>query len=224
MLLWLGILKILFCKLQFPRMIALTSGFFGSIMFPRNVPSLWDITLQGPYLLLQVCPYSSTEHDPDLITLVQHSFFADDFAWGSNNTQNSFELFKKLKTGFLEGKFNVTKWCTNDKKSRQIISNCEPTERVSCKGKVLGVGWNDKSDKLLFDMKKFVVMSDDLCITKHSVLKILAAFYDPLGLIQLLIMNMSFFQGQEKLKLEWDEVLAARLKTEWEAIMETLRS
>ena len=42
------------------------------------------------------------------------SFF-DDFTGGSNNTQNTFELFKKLKNGFLEGKFNVTKWRTNNK-------------------------------------------------------------------------------------------------------------
>ena len=153
--------------------------------------------------------------DPEFVTTVLRSFFVDDFTGGSNNTQNIFELFKKLKIRFFEGKFNVTKWRTNDAKLRQLISDCESTEQLSGEGKILGVGWNDQSDKFLFDIKNIADMSDDLCVTKRSVLKRLATFYDPLGLIQPLIMNMKlFFQGLCKLTLEWDEKLTEGVKTE----------
>ena len=70
------------------------------------------------------------------------------------------------------------------------------------------MGWNDQRDKLLFDIKMIVDMSDHLCVLKCSVLKRLADFYDPLGLIQPLIMNMKlFFQWLYKHKLDWDEEL-----------------
>ena len=53
-------------------------------------------------------------YDPEIITTVIHCFFVDDFKRGSNNTQNNFELLKKLKIRFFNGKFNVTKWHTTD--------------------------------------------------------------------------------------------------------------
>ena len=131
--------------------------------------------------------------DPEFITAVLLSFFVDDFTGGGNNLQNTFELFKKLKIQFFEGKFNITKWRTNDAKLRQLISDCESTEQLSGEGKILGVGWRDQSDKFLFDIKKIADISEDLCITNCSVLKSLAAFYDPLKLIQPLIINMKLF-------------------------------
>ena len=107
----------------------------------------------------------------------------------------------------------------------QLISDWESKEQLSREGNILGVGWNDQSDKILFDIKKIVEMSDDLCITKRSVLKRLAAFYDISGLIQPLIMNMKLFiQGLCKLKLGWDEELTERLKTQWKALIQSLRS
>lgn len=66
------------------------------------------------------------------------------------------------------------------------------TERVSGKGKVLGVGWKDKSDKFLFDMKKIADMSDDLYVTKQGVLERLEVFDHSLGLFQPLNINMNF--------------------------------
>ena len=108
---------------------------------------------------------------------------------------------------------------------RQLISDCESREQLSGEGKILGVGWNDQSDKFLFDIKNIADMLDDLCVTKRCVLKRLAAFYDPLGLIQPLIMNMKlFFQRLCKLKIEWDEELIEGLKTEWKALIQSLRS
>ena len=157
-------------------------------------------------------------YDPESITTVLRSFFVDDFTGGSHKTQKTFELLKKLKNRFFEGKLRVTKWRANNTKLRKLISDCQSTEQLSGERKILGVGWNDQSDKFLFDNKKTADMSDNLCVTKRSILKRLAAFYDPLGLIQPLIMNMKlFFQGLCILKLEWDEELTEGLKTEWKA-------
>ena len=107
---------------------------------------------------------------------------------------------------------------------RQLISACESTKLLSGEGKILGVSWNNQSDKFLFDIKKIVDMSDDLCVTKRSVFKGLTSFYDPLGLTQPLFMNMKsfFFQGLCKRKLEWDEELTEALKTEWKALIQSL--
>ena len=192
---------------------------FPSIKKYRFARVVFGVT-SSPFLLNGTIQKHVTnyKYDPEFITTVLRSFFVDDFTGVSNNTQNTFELFQKLKIRFFEPKFNVTKWRTNNTELRKLISDCESTEQLSGEGKISGISWNNQRDKFLFDIKKIADMSDDLCVTKRSVLKRLAAFYDPLGLIQPLIMNMKlFFQGLCILKLEWDEELTEGLKTEWKA-------
>ena len=130
---------------------------FPSIVKYRFARVVFGVT-SSPFLLngtiekLKI-QYKNYNYDPELVTTVLRSFFVDDFTGGSNNTQNTCELFMKLKIRFFEGKFNFTKWRTNDILS-QLISDCESTELLSVEGKILGVGWNDQSDKFLFDIKE----------------------------------------------------------------------
>ena len=58
--------------------------------------------------------------DSDFITKIVDSFFVDDFTGGEDTVEKAY-LFKKLKLRFLEGRFNLRKWRTNDKKLRELI-------------------------------------------------------------------------------------------------------
>ena len=71
---------------------------------------------------------SSYHFDPEFVMQVPRLFFVDDFSGGSKTTTETFEIYKKLKIRFLEGKFNLTKWRTNDKKLHLLISQIEGTE------------------------------------------------------------------------------------------------
>ena len=56
--------------------------------------------------------------------------------------------------------------------------------------KVLGVTWNNKADTLISDFLDLIKEAKLLKPTKRNVLKILSSFYDPMGLIQPIIIAL----------------------------------
>ena len=60
--------------------------------------------------------------DEEFIEKVLLSFFVDDFIGGEESVTKAFELFKKLRTRFLEGHFLLRKWKTNNLKLRNLIN------------------------------------------------------------------------------------------------------
>lgn len=121
------------------------------------------------------------EFDPEFVEAVLSSFFVDDFVGGETNQNKAFELFKKLQLRFSDGHFWLQKWRTNHAELRKQIyevSSCQPSSK-----KVLGIVWDDLNDKLVFDLETLYAAAKDLPPTKRNVLKIIASFFDPLGLL-----------------------------------------
>ena len=56
--------------------------------------------------------------------------------------------------------------------------------------KVLGVTWNNKADTLISDFLDLIKEAKLLKPTKRNVLKILSSFYEPMGLIQPIIIGL----------------------------------
>ena len=68
-------------------------------------------------------------------------------------------------------------------------------------------------------------IANNFNITKRNILRTLAAFYDPLGFIRSIVMSMKiFFQKLCIEKLEWDAELSVSKATEWEKLMEVLKT
>ena len=85
---------------------------------------------------------------------------------------------------------------------------------------MLGIVWDESKDEFIFDFKYIVSEAQKLNVTKRNVLQVIASFYDPVGLIQPVPVNMKlFFQTLFKLNLEWDGELAPDLKEEWDKIL-----
>ena len=62
---------------------------------------------------------------------------------------------------------------------------------------------------------------------KHTtnVLKILAIFYDPIGVLQLIMINFKIlFQQVCRTKIQWDEEITSDLRQNWDKILNTLES
>ena len=78
---------------------------------------------------------------------------------------------------------------------------------------------------LVFDFSKICETYKILdIITKQNVLKILAMFHDPIGLLQLILINLKrLFQEICKEKLSWDELSADDFRNEFEKIMLSLQ-
>ena len=62
---------------------------------------------------------SNYNFDSYFIFKIVDSFFVDDFTGAENTVEKAYLLFKKLKLRFLEGRFNLRKWRTNDKKFKR---------------------------------------------------------------------------------------------------------
>ena len=77
---------------------------------------------------------------------------------------------------------------------------------------------------LVFDFSEICETYKTLDITKRNVLKILAMFYDLIGLLQPILINLKrLFQEICKQKLSWDELLPDDFRNEFEKIMLSLQ-
>ena len=86
--------------------------------------------------------------------------------------------------------------------------------------KILGILWEVAGDILVFDFSEICKTYKTLNITKRNVLKILAMLYDPIGLLQPILINLKrMLQEICKQKLSWDELLPDDFRNEFEKIM-----
>ena len=161
------------------------------------------------------------EFDGEFAQKVLDFFYVDDFSSGENTLERAFELFKKLKIRFSERLFYLRKWRTNDPKLRNLIS--ENNESESKPSKILGRIWNETNDFIVFNFKEICDFSKTLKATKRNVLKVLAMFYDPIGFLQPIIINLKIiFQKLCELKLSWDENIPEDLNGEWLEVLHFL--
>ena len=70
---------------------------------------------------------------------------------------------------------------------RKLIS--ETAQNDSKPEKILGVLWDEIDDTFIFDFKEIAELSQTLSVTKRNILKVLAMFFDPIGILQPLVIN-----------------------------------
>ena len=56
--------------------------------------------------------------------------------------------------------------------------------------KVLGILWDDHKDTFIYDFKEISELAHSLPLSKWNLLRILATYYDPLRMIQPIIIQM----------------------------------
>ena len=162
------------------------------------------------------------EFDIDFVNTVLNSFYVDDFTGGENDFEKVLDLYKKLKIRFLEGLFHLRKWRTNHQKLRKLICGGEQSLGHS---KSLGVIWDEQTDNFIFDFAEICKFSKGLNVTKGNVLKILAMFYDPIGVLQPIMINFKIlFQQICRAKIQWAEEITSDLRQNWDKILHTLEN
>ena len=90
--------------------------------------------------------------------------------------------------------------------------------------KVLGVIWDIESDNLVYD---FNHLSEAILATeptKRQIVSVTGRFYDPLGIIQPVIVAFKIFiQELCRVGITWDEPLQGDLLVRWQLLVESLR-
>ena len=190
----------------------------------------------SPYILnstirhhLEGCQNS----DPEFTKNVINSLYVDDYASSFNSESEAFEMYRKLKETFKNGGFNMRKWGSNCTKLLDKIESAEnlyqdraQNSRTSIESnksnvtKVLGVPWDQSSDKLSLDLSVITNDATPERVTKRLILSTIARFYDPLGLLSPVIVPLKqIFQEICKLKTNWDVQLPKDVCHRWCELM-----
>ena len=202
-------------------------------------------------LLKHITSYE--REDPEFVNRMLRSLYVDDLSLNLEDVDKAFELYLKSRKRMAQGGFNLCKWLTNSRPLMEKIKEMESqrefsiqTERanqldeddetynrimvggleerdVNTEQKVLGTNWNYFTDEFLFKFQTQVGSAQGLMPTKRNVLRVVASFYDPMGLISPIIVQMKILlQDICKANYHWDAKLDSELTTRWMKLISEL--
>lgn len=119
---------------------------------------------------------------------------------------------------FSLAKMNVREFISN---SPEILSVLPPERKLPdfSTQKFLGIGWNTKSDELIFPICPHPFTLDSP-FSKADILSFIASHFDPLGLLSPIILPLRlFFQSLWSLKLKWTDHLTIETSEKWIQIL-----
>ena len=108
---------------------------------------------------------------------------------------NSRPLMEKVKEMESQGEFSIQKERANllnkdDETHNRIMVGGLEERDINTEQNVLGTNWNYLTDEFLFKFQTEVEGAQGLMPAKRNVLRVIASFYDPMGLISRIIIQM----------------------------------
>ena len=180
----------------------------------------------SPYILNATIRHHLTGYahsDPEFTKNVINSLYVEDYASSFSTKSEAFLVHQKRKEAFKTGGFNTRKWDSNcpellkdiQKAENSICSQDSKQKKLEAKNvqessatKVLGILWDQNSDKRAFDLSLMTADAQLEHVTKRSVLSTIARFYDPLGLLSPITVPLKqIYQVVCKMKVNWDAQL-----------------
>ena len=144
--------------------------------------------------------------DKEFFEKVAKSFYVDDFNATAKKISECTEIYKKIKLRLLHASFNVRKWKTKNPDLAQKV-------------------WGTKSDYLVFSFDDFIESFDNTIQTKRNILSLIAKFYDPIGLIQPIIIKLKLlFQEICITHADWDLEISEQLKDKFDFIVKFVKA
>lgn len=177
-------------------------------------------TTCASYLAIKSLQQLAEEHETDYplaAEIAMRDFNVDDVMTGSDDILELTKAQDELTTMLKKGNFHLHKWCSNHSmllenipKKKQEVSldiNSEKTET-----KALGMKWIPKTDMFMLHYTP----KEHEKITKRTVLSETAQLFDPLGLVNpVIVLAKIFLQELWALKLDWDAPLPLDLQAKW---------
>ena len=95
---------------------------------------------------------------------------------------------------------------------------------MSKKKENLGVEWNVSKDEFIFTFSDIIETAESSPVTKRNILKISAMFFDPLGLICPLVLQVKLLLKEACiLNVKWDDLLPTEFEVKYNNFIEELR-
>ena len=159
--------------------------------------------------------------DPTFVYKLLKSMHVDDLNSGVNDIQSGLQFYQKSRKCFSEAGFHLRKFQSNSKELELLVGE-ESTESKTIT-KVLGLQWDKEHDTLLFSFHDLLEGVKDVP-TKREVLSFIAAIYDPLGLINPVVVKLKIlFQDICQSKINWDSAIASCHIKVWQTIVSDFR-
>ncbi|XP_057302253.1 uncharacterized protein LOC130636526 [Hydractinia symbiolongicarpus] len=161
--------------------------------------------------------------DPLFVQKLLSSLHVDDLTSGGATVNAAHDFYQKCKQRLAEANFNLHKFHSNSEELEQLVTkpHVAHTGHVT---KVLGVLWDKKKDSLLFTFDDILSLAKDIP-TKRQLIKFTASIYDPLGLINPIVMRLkTLFQKTCVGKIGWDIELSGQVLDEWRVTYNDFKS
>ena len=179
--------------------------------YQRHICGARDSPACANFVLQQTAKDDLEDH-PNSLEIIQRTFYMDDMVASFSVAITAFTTAKDVKDTLKNGKFNLTKWCSNSREFCEQMQDdlCKPVEALFSKGfhqRVLGVYWSLDEDKLLSKAKDRKHLDRKLW-TQRKFLSFVSSFYDPLGIISpFLIQANTLLQELWRHGREWDKAI-----------------
>ena len=194
---------------QEPREYCMTVHLFGATSSPSC----------AAFALKRTAEDNAEDFSDTAVHSVQRNLYVDDLLKSVKDASEGIKLSAELRDILSRGGFRLTKWLSNSKEVMESIPEEEkarPPESISFEKQMhlertLGVQWNLKDDKFVFD-----VHLKEQPITRRGILSVASSLYDPLGfvapviLIPKLILQQICRQG-----CQWDEMVPEKEARKW---------
>ena len=195
---------------------------FARVIFGLNSSPFWlNRTLKVHFSKL----LHQQIHEDFILEKLLRDIYVDDLA-SNFKEEKRFSIYKTSKDILPMGGFELRKWNTNCERLQDFINN-DTKEAIdeNCIKKILGLDWNITSDEFIFYFTDIFITASNLPVTKRNVLKLSSMFFDPLGLISPIVLQIKIlFKEACALKCTWDDVLNDKFIERWKKFFRKLEN
>ena len=161
-----------------------------------------------------------------IIEKLLRDLYVDDLVSSFNSEHLAFTFYQGACEILAKGGFDLRKWVTNFNSLQKLINDNSSEHYSECDVKrVLGLDWDIKSDEFSFMFNDIIETAQSLSITKRNILKVASMFFDPLGLICPLVLQVKIlFKEACSIKVNWDDELPTELIVKWKNFLKELKN
>jgi hypothetical protein len=175
--------------------------------------------ISSPFLLTATIEHHLRHEGSEIALHILNNIYVDNIITGVSTEREAIRFYERAKEIFAKASMNVREWSSNCKEFIRQLPVCDKTTGAIVK--VLGITWDTQADTLQIHSTSLESINN---VTKRHVLKVLASYFDPLGIVSpTLLLAKLFLKKLWSEKYSWDAELGTELSTEWGDIMKAVK-
>ena len=173
------------------------------------------------YALQKTAAENEHKYGHEAAETLRKSFYVDDLLKSAKNSKEGAELCKNVISMCEDGGFNLTKLVSSDtdilqslpsSKLAPSLQECDLSKGPMPIERALGVLLCLESDEI-----KFVLLFNDVPLSRRGMLSTISSIYDALGIISpFLLAGRKILQEIVHEKKSWDEEVSDKHRSQWE--------